>query len=154
MNLVVHELKANTGTGSLYQTLTTAASPAYQEIYAVRPHLLKYASPAGSLYIEIQDNAGSLLATSETIAITDISAIAYFHGYVRFPVNVRLAPSASYRVALKYSGLYAFAEAAYIGWCGDYDLVKYGVGYTPVGSLDRPLDVEIFTRRIPRKGYY
>lgn len=156
MTLVVHELKANSGAGALNQKLTVAAHPLVQEVYYARPHILKYGSPAGSLYMELcADSAGSVgavLATSDTVAISSISTSAHFHGYVRFTLNVELAASTPYWLGLRQTG-YTFDEAAYIGWCNDYDLGKYGLDYTAVPTT-RPLDVEVYTRRVPRKGRY
>lgn len=108
MTLVVHELVT-----FLAQSFTVGSKNA--EITAVRPHLVKYGSPAGSFYIEIQDADGQLIATSNALTAAEISSASYFHGHVRFDVTAGLKAGRVIRVALKATG-YTFSEATYIAW--------------------------------------
>lgn len=149
MNLLVHELVT-----SLSQRQTT---PTDKDVFieALRPHLVKYGSPAGSLYMEVRTTGGTLVATSETVTIAAITAAsgAYFHGNVRFYTYCSLPKNTSYDFYLKSTG-YTYAESAWIGWCNDFDLKKYEYGYTPVNYEDCPLNFEDWGRRIITKGIY
>lgn len=145
MTIVVHELSTE-----LFQTMTTG--PQHEVIRAIRPHLLKFLNPAGSLYMEIEDTDSNVVATSEEIDIVDISVADYFHGYIRFFIDAVLAPDTDYNFYLRHTG-YTFDEAAYIGWCNDYDLRKYELGYE-ADDLTAPLDQEIWGQNLVSGGTY
>lgn len=115
-------------------------------VYALRPHLYKHGSPAGSLTMTICDQSDNVLATSETIDIADLDAATYFHGYIRFLISCNLLEGVYYKFKLNSTG-YSFSESAYVGWCSDYDLSKYGVSYTPASSLTCPMDIEVWEQR-------
>ena len=148
MELIVHEMTGDT----LSQKITVGSSNKF--LYAVRPHILKYGNPSGSLYFLIADSAGKAIFSSDLITISSISASDYFHGYVRFLVSLGLRASTTYTFQLIGSG-YTFSESAYIGWCNDYDLRKYDTDYSSAPSpADGALDMEIWTRELVEKGVY
>jgi hypothetical protein len=99
--------------------------------------------------MQVQTSGGTAIASSASVTITDISASNYFHGYVRFLLNVTLAASTSYYISLQSSG-YTYSDSAFVAWCTDFDLRKYSLGYSGAD----PLDMEIFTRQVPTKGSY
>ena len=137
MKLLVAELKT-----SLYQELTANSNA---QIEAIRIHLYKHNSPVGSLSVSIADTNGRVVATSDTVAISSISAVAFYHGYIRFLVSYPIRSGTTFRVYLNASG-YTFSDAAYIGWCNDFDLRKYGVGYSPSTSTRAALDLEVWSK--------
>jgi hypothetical protein len=124
-------------------------------VEALRPHLLKFNNPAGSLFMEIRDLSDNLLFTSESITIQSIHDAAgddYFHGPVRFLINASLAANTKYKVLLKASG-YTFSELAYIGWCNGFDLAIVPDSYTPISDLDKGLILEMWERKKLSKGF-
>lgn len=153
MNLIVHELGAY-GLATLTQRLTTPADRDVR-VGALRPHLLKFLAPAGSLYMEIRKTDTTLISTSSVVTIAAITADTgnYFHGYVAFPIYCTLARDTSYDFILASTG-YTFAEAAWIGWCNDFDLQKYDRDYTPANFEDCPLDIEVWEHKLITKGTY
>jgi len=80
VNLVVFELT----TDVIEQRFTTGSFPVQLE--AVRPHIYKHNNPAGSLSVELRNDSGTLLKTSDAVTIQSITDVtnSYFHGYVRF----------------------------------------------------------------------
>lgn len=140
MRLLVHELNAT----PLSQVFTC---PKTCNIAAVRPHLIRYGHPTGSLTITIEDAATDTVIASSTVQIGSIASADYFHGYVTFELGAGLREGSDYRVKLEGSGGYSFSESAYIGWCNGYDLGKYDPTYTPENSLHYPLDLELWERK-------
>lgn len=120
-------------------------------VVAIRPHLYRHGNPAGSLKLQILDSNEKLITESETVDISDIGTLTYFHGYVRFNVNVALKSGSLYWVRLVGNG-YTFNESAYVGWCNDYDLQKVDRTYTPNGDWQAALDLEIWTRTRKIRG--
>lgn len=118
----------------------------------VRPHLFRKGAPAGTLKVEIRDSSGGLIATSPTVAISAIGTLTYAHGYVKFDVTAQLAPGVTYQIALVPGGGYTFAESDWIGWCNGYDLGKYPPIVPVSGSLNQPLDMEIWEFKQVFKG--
>lgn len=144
MTLVVHELVT-----FLAQPLT--ATLKNREIVAVRPHLVKYGNPAGSFYLEIQDQSANPIATSNALTAAEISSASYFHGHVKFDVSATIRLGRTFRVALKSTG-YTFSESNYIGWCNDYDSRIYSLGFDDPAIDQMPLDVQIWGYEQARKG--
>lgn len=151
MNLVVHELVANSGAGSVYQEVTVGSSPV--TIRAVRPHLYISLPQASSIYVQILNSGGTVVATSETVTVASITAQNYFHGYVRFYIDAILAAATNYTFRLQVTG-YSYSEESFIGWCSDYDLRKYSLGFTPSNAWDDPLDMEIWEQKLITRGTY
>ena len=147
MQLVLDELG---NTAAYLQQKITVGSRDINVRY-VRPHLYKHLAPAGSVAIEIRDASQVLIATSDSVTITDIDAANYFHGEVRFDVSARLLKNTSYYIRLVSSG-YSYAANAFIGWCQDFDLRKVGVDYTPAGSLNTPFLLELWELKRVDKG--
>lgn len=150
MRLAFHELLANSGEGSLSQKLlNTSEDPLL--IYAVRPCLIKWGAITGNLYCEITNAAGTVIATSETIAISTITSANYAWGYVRFLVNAIVAAESYFYVLLKASSYTPALDSAFVGWCTDYATRKYDLETT---LLADPLDVEIWDWKQRLKGGY
>lgn len=113
-------------------------------VNAIRLHLYKHMFAVGALYVEIH-SANGLIATSEEIEISSISEANFYHGQIRFFIKAQLLPDTPYELVLKSNG-YGFSESAWVGWCSDFDFETYPVSYVPEGSLQRPLDYEIWTK--------
>jgi len=144
MTLIVEELLTTL-------TLEVTTDAKVKQVYAVRPHMYRHGSPAGSVYVEIRTTADAVVATSDTRAITSIGTGTYWHGKSRFVVSAHLAPNTTYKVVLIASG-YTFAEAAYLGWANSFDLASLEATYTPAVGFSAPLAVEMWTRRHAPKG--
>lgn len=140
MRLLAHELHTK-----LTQRITTGPKPI--QVTALRPHLLRYLAPTGSLQMQIEDDTGSILQVSETIAIASLPAGNYFHGYVRFLINCALRANTTYRVSLLALSGYSFSESAWVGWCNDYDLRKVQANYSPNIGWSAALDLELWETR-------
>ena len=99
------------------------------DVVHVRPRIIKWASPAGSIVMKIQDTSGKTIATSNSVTITSISAGTYFHGYVRFDITAHLKAETSYLVTMETTG-YTFAEANHLGWIRDHEDPQVPSDYT------------------------
>lgn len=137
MKLVVHELKS-----TITQEINSENTC---NVVALRLHLYKHNSPAGSVYLEVQDALSNVVATSESILISSISASPFFHGKVRFNTVGQLKKNTQYSIILKSTG-YTFDEAAYIGWCADFDFNTYDTDYVVNRPVDSPLDYEVWIK--------
>lgn len=116
MKLLVNELLSERSQGISSDTIAI--------VEGIRVHLYKHNNPAGELFLQIRDSSGQVVAESERISITAISEAPFFHGQVRFFIKAHLAADTAYQITLCSSG-YAFSEAAYIGWCLDFDFQTY-----------------------------
>lgn len=139
MKLVVSELLT-----SLKQSIEVGSKN--EQIYALRPWLLKVGSPMGSLKMEIIDSRDRIVASSDSVTIASISSAAAAHGHVRFLVAASLKAGTSYWARLQPTG-YSFSESAWIGWVRGFDQRALPLGYNPVDDFDYPLDLEIWTVR-------
>lgn len=140
MKLVVHEL---TGSG-LVQEITPSKNTLVE---AIRPHIYRHNFATGSLKIQVLNSFNTVLAESDVVSISAIGSQNFFHGYVRFLINIGMAAGVTYKIKLVGQGGYTFSEGSYIGWCNDYDLSKYEASYNPTSLLKRPLDIEIWERK-------
>lgn len=122
------------------------------QVAAIRPHLYRHNFATGSLFIEVQDTNNRIIATSNTIAISAIGTLDFFHGYVRFDIEASLKANTVYDISLRSTGGYTFAESAYIGWVNDFDLAKYDKNYVPANSFKDALDMEIWERKVIERG--
>ena len=138
MQLVVHELQVL----GVKQLVTATKN---DSIVAVRPHLLKFGSPAGSLKLQLLDANSKIISESVSITIASISSQAYFHGYVTFDFAFNVMAGQNYYIKLLGVG-YTFSEGDYIGWCNDYDLRKYDATYIKNNGFYAALDVEFWDR--------
>ncbi len=139
MKLIVHELEAS----PLNQVIVPSR---YTIVEAVRPHLVLYNNPTGTLTLSILDDTALVIATSAVVNIADIATLAYFHGYVKFDINAYLAKDREYTLRLSGSGGYSFSESAYVGWVNGHDLAKYPTITVPAGHFHYPLDYEVWER--------
>jgi hypothetical protein len=144
MKLIAAELKT-----TLIQEVTTDRHR--KQIVVVRPHLLRFGAPAGTVKVQILNGSGTLVAESGWRNITDIGSGTYWHGYARFDVSAHLAKDTLYKIAVVASG-YAFSETAYLAWCSGFDLGKYTAEYSESRGFLAPLDLEIWTRQQIKKG--
>jgi hypothetical protein len=125
-------------------------------VSAIRPHLYRHNFPSGSIKIQVLDASKTLMKESDLISISDLdiaeeTGLNFFHGYIRFLVNVPLKAETNYWIRLVGSG-YTFSESAYVGWCNDYDLRKVSALYTPSSGWDAAMDLEIWTRTRTLRG--
>lgn len=141
MKLVVHELKDDGVSQVLRATRNVI-------VEAIRPHIYRHNFAAGSLKVQILDSENTLVAESEAVNISSIGSEDFFHGYVRFYINAYLAKDQDYKFKLVGAGGYSFSEAAYIGWCNGFDLGKYTKTYSNMNSLQEPLDLEVWERKV------
>lgn len=144
MKLILDELLS-----TLSQQITVGAHDI--QLYAVRPHVVRYQQPAGSLQVQIWDVNGKLIDSSEVIAISAIGSDNFWHGYQRFLISTELKAGTVYRIALASSG-YSFVEGTFIGWALDYDLRKVPASYSPNAGTSAPLDLEIFESKEFRRA--
>lgn len=133
MKLVVHELIT-----TLSQQVTATKN---FNLSNIRPHIYKHGSPSGSLQILIEDINNKLVASSNIIAISSLSTLAYAHKYYKFDVITPIKLGGIYKITLKGIS-YTFSESAYIGWCLDYDLRKYTATYSPNAGIKSAFDFE------------
>ena len=145
MELIVFELRAN----AVFQQMTPLKN---QLIYAVRPHLIKYGSPTGTLALQILDTNGKVEAQSASMNISQIPG-NYWHGYQEFQINAAVLANNDFRVALVGGGGYTFSETAYIGWCSGFDLGKYPGTYGNAKGSNSPLDLEIWGYEEQKRGF-
>ena len=114
-------------------------------VEAVRPRIYKHNAPAGSLQVQIRDTNDKIIASSNSVTISSVSASAFFHGFIRFDINAGLKAGTTYRLFLVPSG-YTFAESDYIGWVKDHEDRQVGIEYTPNAGFQSPLGTQVWTR--------
>lgn len=157
MNLNVYELGVDGFSTHTELKAPITVGDADLHLYCVRPHLYKHLAPAGSLYIQIQDVDGKKIKNSESIAISSITAVSgnYYHGYIRFLIDLTLKKNTAYNISLRSSG-YTYSTSAFIGWCNAFDLLKNATDYTtpPPTGYTAPYDLELWVRRQINKGVY
>lgn len=141
MTLIVHELGMS-------------AEPTYQElkplkntvVESVRPHIIRYANPAGSIRVRIADSTGATIAISNAVPVASIGEGTYWHGFIRFDVDAHLRKDTTYRIYIEGVSGYSFSESDYIGVCKEYENKKYPASYSPSADFDSALDLEIWQR--------
>lgn len=148
--LLVDELGMSGSTTMPYQVFKNTSGRAIHIVH-IRPHIYKHLAPSGSFYLEVQNYDGVKIAASNALTAAEISADDYYHGYIRFDLNLSLPPSTTdtsswYRLQLKSTG-YSFSESAYIGWCVNFEDYDLDVDYTIAGNLDRPFGVQFWELR-------
>lgn len=142
MKLLVAECKP-----SVSQPITPS-EPIF--VIAIRPHLYIHGSPSGTVKVQILDSNDRLVIESSTIALNSstLKTLDYAHKYYKFDLNANLSADVSYKIAVVCGGGYSFSESAYVGVCLDWDNTKTSTGYTPDNDFEKPLDIEIWERRI------
>lgn len=131
----------------LVSTLTQYVRPKRSgQLKAIRPHLLVFGNPAGSLRVEVVDIDGKVIAVSNSVPIASIKTLAYAHKYVRFDITCPVIAGEDYGLSLVAEAPYAFAETDYVGLCHDWDDTKVDLDYTPGNDLEKPYDFETWIR--------
>jgi len=115
---------------------------------AIRAHLYRHNFPTGSVKIELRDENQRYITETETLAISALDIVPasganFFHGHVRFYISHPLQANKTYYFRLVGVG-YTFSEAAYVGWCKDFDLRVYEPDYTPNVGYNSALGLQIF----------
>ncbi len=137
MKLVVNELYS-----SIFQEITSVDDV---QIGAIRPHIYKHNAPNGKLQLQVQDLSGNTLATSTNeISASDITAISFFHGKIKFVISYKMKANTTYRIALVGVDGYTFDESAWFGWCAENDISVYESEYTAGSGFNSPLLMEIW----------
>lgn len=152
-------------TDELRTTLTQRVSATRNlQVDAMHLHLRSSGSPAGSLFVDVRDTAGGIIATSSAVAVNDIltdadaaNSVAHYHGLVRFLIDVNLQSGQSYDIVLKSTG-YTYGASDFIGWCRDFDhlnqdgLRRSPVSYEGAVGYESPFDFVVHIKSIVRKG--
>jgi hypothetical protein len=139
MKLIVHEIL-----GSVSQEIITPNEVVQLE--AVRPHLYKHNSPSGTVKVQVTDLNDELIAESDELTITDISAEDFFHGYITFYINAQLRPDTVYKFKTVCGGGYTFSDSAYLGVVNAFNGEKYESDYSPSEDFNAALDLELWKR--------
>lgn len=139
--LIIRELKAD----ALYQQIVPTEN---LNLVHIRPHLLIYGSPSGTLQVQVRDSNDRIAGASNTISISTLKTQTYAHGYFRFDITQPLISGVTYRIALVGGGGYTFSETDYVGWASDWNDEKISTTYTQSGDVDSPLDFELWVRKI------
>lgn len=150
MKIIVHELIAT----PLFQKIIVGENDI--NVSFVRLHLYKALAPAGSVICQIWNSEQRVIAESDPVTITTISAANYFHGEVRFDVKAALKANQAYYVALTSSG-YTYDANTWVGWCNDWDLNKVEVADDNIlltGLTNRPLLIELWEQKQISEGNY
>ena len=117
-------------------------------VVAIRPHLYVHGSPSGTVKVQLLDGNDRVVSTSNSLNLSSLKTLDYSHKYYKFDMNANLAADVSYKIAVVCEGGYSFSESAYVGVCLDWDNTKSELAYTPSGDLQRPLDIEIWERKV------
>lgn len=112
---------------------------------AVRPHLYIHNCPGVPLQVRILSLRGSLIAESDVIDTSEITAAPFYHGYVRFLIEANLKKGTKYRFQVAALSPYTFDSDSYVGVANDYDLRKYQPNPADPPSMLAPLDIEVWT---------
>lgn len=140
MKVVTAELKAD----GLTQSITPSKN---LFCIALRPYLVKYGSPAGTLKVQVLSDADVLLAESDTMDCVDISEADYFHGFIRFYVSIGLTKDVTYKIKLVGEDGYSFSDSDYIGWGNTFESGPYAHDYLATNSFYKPLKLEVWHRK-------
>lgn len=122
-------------------------------VEAIRPLLYKHRSPAGSIFIEIEQNsvviATSTAVTSAIIeANSDSTTINFTHGAWRFDFGANInIEEGDFIIRMTSSG-YTFTDSAYFGWHKPHDNITITIDYDTSQLQDEgnPFGLEIWGR--------
>ena len=140
MKLIVHELKESGVTQVLKPNRNVM-------VEAVRPHIYRHNLPAGEFFLEILNADEEVIATSAPVLASSIGGNSFFHGYVRFDIKAGLKKNQVYTFRLSATD-YEFSESAYIAWVNGFDLGKYPLPNQAATSIQAPLDLEVWERKV------
>lgn len=139
MRLIAHELLTE-----LSQQFTATKN---HDIVAVRPKLYLHNAPTGLVKIQRKDLNGGVIDESNSVDLSTISSLSYFHGYVRFDLISPVRAGDVFTLDLVPVSGYSFSQSAFVAWLADFDLRKYTATYdNPVGFRS-PLDLEFWEKR-------
>jgi len=111
----------------------------------IRLDLLKHNTVTGSLLVNVRDASGYLIKSSSSITIASIDAAAYFHGMIRFDINVSLKSGTTYIIELASTG-YTYSTSTFVGWNNDFDLRNNDVSYSSSFGISAALRMELWER--------
>lgn len=112
---------------------------------AVRPHLYIHNCPGVPLQVRIVSVRGTLIAESDVIDTSEITASPFYHGYVRFLIEANLRKGTPYRFQVAALPPYSFDSDSYVGVATDFDLRKYPPNPENPPPMLAPLDIEVWT---------
>lgn len=138
MKLAVNELKSY-----LEQKVV---SKGIHNVEAIRLHLYKHNTPSGSLKVQLRTENG-LVAESSPVQISDVASSDYFHGMIRFNINLQLKKDTEYTIRLVSEDGYSFSESSYVGLCLDFDFNTYKKNPQPDYPLINSYDYEVWVRK-------
>lgn len=145
MEKAVHELITTLDQQITFDEIT--------HIERIRPWLVLYDNPTGSVKLSIMDSSATTTYAYKTQSVADMIsagdatvATQYNHGLISFIFDsvVHLQPG-DYIVRLEASTGYTFASSKFIGWVSDSDDPIGELGYTSTGGLTTPLTMEIYS---------
>lgn len=146
MYAVVHELDS----AVVRQKITVGGSPLM--LHAVSAYVLRFGSPAGTVYLQLQDADGKKIADSESITITNIGSGNHWHGFYRFLMSVALKENTDYYLTMKSSG-YSYNASHYVGWCNAYEWKNaFPSTYSPATGKNAPLGMRLWGYSFTDKG--
>jgi len=146
--LLAHELETS---GTLYQEITIGAENIYTQY--IRLNLYKHGHPPGGMSVKIRDTNGKIIGSSTEVTVAaidaDITSADFFHGLVRFAIDIPLRKETTYQIALVANGTYAFNETAsgstgYIAWLTNFDGSRVDFDYSQTVGIHSALDLEIW----------
>lgn len=114
----------------------------------IRPHILKFGNPAGSLKVQVKDSNGFLIEESNSVEISSISALTFAHGYVKFDIITPLKKDQVYRINVVAFNGYAFTMSDFAGLCKDFDLRKVEATYLPNIGFNSAYDIELWRKKM------
>ena len=150
MNLVVSELGLSGDFGNANELFLQFKPTENLNIVSIRPHLYIEDTPAGSLFLQVLDLNKRLIKQSNTVAISSITTATYFHGFVKFDLNLGLQKDQSYYLALKSSG-YTYGASSFVGWCNSFDSARRTENFE-VAGVTAAYELEIWTKDLSPKG--
>lgn len=146
MQIVVHELDSV----AVKQKITVGNTPI--QLAHVCAYLFRWLSPAGSVYLQLQDANGKKIADSDSVSIAALGSGNYWHGFRKFDLNASLKENTDYYLELKSSG-YTYGALAYVGWCADYEWRNaFAATYSPSTGRHAPLGLRLWSYNFTNKG--
>lgn len=125
-----------------------------QEMRGIRPQLIGFNDPTGTVYLEVRRHSdGFLIGNSDTVDLADVATLNYWHGYVAFDFEFGMQEDVEYRVTI-LPGTYVYSASSYVAWAKDYGFQKYDTSYGAGGPGAAAFDMEMWIRKLITKGSY